>query len=968
MLRTALFAVVHAACVGVIVLGGSLRAQRIDAQSTIAGVSLPGGLGPALAAIDDPAPPDRGQFLLEFIRRTYDTPLGPKNDPREAALRSLVAELKAAVGPSDTLPLPLLVNTWIDVVFEGRATPDTLVSAILQSRPASLLYSGLLSLDEDTRVWIAEKPDLIALGTRHPVAFVAAAPGFRVTGGSVRVPGGKPAEAIWHALVGRRTDEPEAFLQALVTSTEGRLAYFFGTLAQWTDSQIAAALRLDTGDAETALDSARRLYSVFQRNAWRRTIEQHAFARPALDPGVLVGALAADSDGRPRMVGTRSFWNTVFSDDTKERVTPEKLDDLIRPGDEADFAWLCEQVFKTDMDQRRRSEMVVFASRHLGEVTRATAVDAVEAVRGAGSYPALRAALERARVVDVAAFAIAARRAAEISATADKDRAYRTLAQFQGALSIVTRAASRGGVSPAQVTEFVSALSAIPLSERGDYEGRLVCWFTDWLRARSGAPSSAAISPGSADDVLRSAAGPMERAAIGLLAGPAEKDPRLLVWEGTRYRLDLRRAEAMRIVKALGDGARPDLSSAEAAVAAADALSDARLTPETLRQVAQAVSKAAQADAGDAGARGVLRLRDGGVVAQLQRAAGAGDIRSAVRLAPELRLLADQLFARGLMELAYAAALGQRDGISIAAADAASRHDFGLRPGMPIIAPWRLPMPGTDGLQRWHVGGSLLTLDVALAEFALVRLSFKLLPRRPTLSESDRRTFLDSMALVEPVSLTDADRDAIAAAIGRGRATLASIRTARDAHAVADRSGLSATRRSLLSWVVAHDRERVAAFLSPVELLWLGLQGTRVDRLHPWGAAAHSRLGCLCLQLIDRSPWEVFAGRWNSGMMASVFPDLNLRLAELLTELHMPAALLGPILTSATLDLVNSAISRDPDDRRGLVEFVAGLGIERVEQYLALLTSDGPLVPIGEAVARTPDEASIDRPSPGGFR
>jgi hypothetical protein len=120
--------------------------------------------------------------------------------------------------------------------------------------------------------------------------------------------------------------------------------------------------------------------------------------------------------------------------------------------------------------------------------------------------------------------------------------------------------------------------------------------------------------------------------------------------------------------------------------------------------------------------------------------------------------------------------------------------------------------------------------------------------------------------------------------------------------------------------------------------------------------------------MIDRRPWEVFAGRWNSGMLASAFPDLNLRLAELLAELQMPASLLGSILTSATLDFVNSAISRDPDDRRGLVEFVADLQVERVEQYLGLLTNDGPLVPIGELAARTPDEGFGGGTSPGGFR
>ena len=973
MLRTAVFATVHAVCVGVIVLGGSVRAQRIDAQSTIAEVSLPGGLGPALAAIGDLASPDRGQFLLEFIRRTYDTPFGPKKDPREAALRSLIAELKTreetAVGPSDTLPLPLSVSAWIDAVFEGRAAPHTLLSAILQSRSASLLYCGLLSLDDDTRVWLAGKPNLIALANRYPVAFLAVAPGFRIRSGGVRMPGGEPGEPVWQALVGRRADEPEEFLRALVTSTEGRLAHFFGTVSQLTDSQIAAALGLETADPGTRVDAARRLFSVFQRNVSGRLIEQRAFTRPALDPGVLISALAADADGRPWISGTRAFWNAVFSDDPSKRFTPDKLGGLVKPKDEADIAWLCEQVFKTELDQRRRYVMVVFASRRLREITRATVGDAIDAIRGAGNYPALTAALERARVADVAVFASAARRAAAISAIADEGRAYRAHGQFQGALSLVTRAASRGGVSPAQASEFISASSAIPLSEQGDYEGRMVCWLTGWLRAQAGAASSATIEAGSAEEVFESAAGPMERAAIRLLAGPATAEPRLLVWEGTRYRLDLRKAEAMRIVKTFGDAARPELSSAEAAVNAADALSESGITRESLRRLSQALAKIAPIDAeGEAAERtGAGRRREGAVVAELQRAAAAGDIRGAARLAPELRLLADQLFARGLMALAYAAALGQRDGISIAAADAAGRHDFGLRPTMTMMSPWRLPMWGTDARQRWHVGGSLLNLDVALAEFAVVRLSLKPGPR-PTLNDADRRAFLESMVLVEPLSATDADRDSITSAIRRGRTRLGSVRTISEAHQVADRSSLSAARRSLLPWIVAHDPERVPAFLSPVELLWLGLDGAPTETLHAWGTVAGSRLGCLCLRMIDRRPWETFAGRWNSGMMASAFPDLNLRLAELLKELQMPAALLGPVLTSATLDFVNSAISRDPDDRRGLVEFVADLRVERVEQYLALLTNDGPLVPLGEVVARIPATPFSAGSSLGGFR
>jgi hypothetical protein len=70
----------------------------------------------------------------------------------------------------------------------------------------------------------------------------------------------------------------------------------------------------------------------------------------------------------------------------------------------------------------------------------------------------------------------------------------------------------------------------------------------------------------------------------------------------------------------------------------------------------------------------------------------------------------------------------------------------------------------------------------------------------------------------------------------------------------------------------------------------------------------------------------------------------------------MPAALLGPVLRSAAHDFVNGAISRDPDDWRGPAEFVQALRPEHLEQYLALLTTDGPLVPAGAAAAKDADD------------
>jgi hypothetical protein len=353
---------------------------------------------------------------------------------------------------------------------------------------------------------------------------------------------------------------------------------------------------------------------------------------------------------------------------------------------------------------------------------------------------------------------------------------------------------------------------------------------------------------------------------------------------------------------------------------------------------------------GDQSDEMAARHRD--LTESVERLGSPGGAALVPRTVAALNLFADELAARGLTEIVYATALGQPDSIAISVEEAASRHEFGLASsGTRRRTAWQLPMAGADG-RGWRVTGSLLSLDARLAEFALVRLSNRPPPRRPTLNDEDRRVLIETAAVLDPQALTDTAAAAIVSALQRGRTRLADVRSAADADALARDLRLSPARRTLLGWIAVHDPARVPSFLSASELLWIGLEpNTPARRFDAWGVSAESRLGCLCAQMIDQRPWETVAGRWTWGMMASVFPDLNLRLTELLAELGMPPVLVGPLLAPATLDLVNGAASRDPDDRRALVEFVRSLNRTNVEDYLALLTTDGPLVPVVDRVA-----------------
>ncbi|MEO7275035.1 MAG: hypothetical protein ABIX28_22670 [Vicinamibacterales bacterium] len=942
MLRFPLFPAVHTLIIGASVLVGSASAAAADRAGTVGDVPLPGGLRAALAASGDLVPADRSLFLLEVIRRTYDTPIEHKSDPREPRLRALLNAIQhaAPTAPPDLLPLPLPLTVWVDVVFQGRVTRDTLVAEILQSRNASLFYAGLMSLDDPTRAWLAAQPQLIAaLSSDRATAFVLAAPGLRIVGPRVSLPGGPEAEPVWAALTGVPLTDPARVVRAVVENDDGRFAGFVGATAELTAAQLTIALDL-AAPAPARIDTARRVHGVFDQLLARKSQQRRAFTRPALDPALLAASLTPGADGRIQLPGTRRLWSMVFDDGRGGLGDSNREQKLDTAGEAAlDFGWLCEAVFTGDpAEHRRRYLMVLFASRRLPSASLTIPRDAAEAIRASALYPALIMTLERAGVTDLTVMAAAARRAVELTAIGDDQRATRALAQFQGLLAIVTRAGARRTLDPRAVTSLVASLVAVAPGKSGAYEGRLVCWLADWLQ-----PSSSPAPLAATEAIFEEVGGPMEAAVVRLLAGAAIPPGPTVEWEGTRYRVDFAHAEAIRMVRAFGGVPSSALTSADTVVRLADALDQPSLEKATLPAHVEELRRALGADGAAA-----APLPDDwrSLLGVLTRAAASGDVKAAARIAPGLRLVGDELLARGVTELAYAATLGERDGISIAAGDAARRHDFGVHTRLRRLAPWWLPQAGTDSEQRWRVVGSLLGLDLALADFMLVRLSNKPPPRAPTIDEEDRRVFVQTVALVSPASFTESGRDTLVTAMAKGRETLAGARSDEDAAAIATALGLSAQRRTALTWAVWRDPARVPLALSPAELFLLGAApGERVDA---WGSPATARLGCLCLRGPERQPWEIYAGRSHTGVSASALPDLTFRLTELLAELGMPPSLLAPVLTSAMLEFVTLAISRDSDDRRGPVEFVHALRRERVEAYLALLTTDGPLVPVDE--------------------
>ncbi len=275
---------------------------------------------------------------------------------------------------------------------------------------------------------------------------------------------------------------------------------------------------------------------------------------------------------------------------------------------------------------------------------------------------------------------------------------------------------------------------------------------------------------------------------IAALAGPVGT-PARVTWEGQEYRLDLAAAERIRIelVRAKQVGYSVDLALDLHAIArtlAGDGLTTQGLRSAVARLSALAGTHGDRFDfQQDMRALGVEEPRPARetvakAVEELSRSTRGQEGRRAARVASALDELVDVVLGDALLSLTYAAELGDPEGSATLARNVALRHDFGFSRRDAEIrtrTAWAIPkqdyLPGIP----WHVTGSVLGLDIALAPLALRRTSLDRLPDAPRLPSQERDAFALSVALMNPRRLRDDDLGAIAAAIDRGRSRVAAL-------------------------------------------------------------------------------------------------------------------------------------------------------------------------------------------------
>ena len=913
------------------------------ASSTVEDAAITPPVAAFAAGLDVDPSRDRSRFMADMARLLYTSQGGktPTFEPTFAPAVDPTRPTAAPTAPGErpiTVPVPLSAKVWSRAVFRRTVPPDQLVAAILSDRRAALLCAGLSGVDDETLAYLAEHPAIVTnLYERASGVFAAFGGSLRIRDGRVEAPGGAEAAPLWEAVAQAPLGDPDRFVRTLFSEYDGRLAYLVDAIAAAEPSSARFALGSWIADSTVRIERFRALLDACIRAYKEWHAREHPFSRPLGDLGILLLRIRVAPSGAPAAPSGRTFWASVFDVRASAAGASE-----VGLSDSIDAAWLVAAMGDLDMYARTdRLDQFAFGQRvfNIEESASGSVADVLRSFRHGRM---LMLTLERMGIRTPSVYAVALRRAEAIG-DLDSSRRFWVLAQFQGGLSLVARMLRNNTIDRARGEALVISLTAVPFQDQ-DYGGGVAQWMRTQL--------SGALP----------AEGDWEDRAIAAAAGPTDSPaaPRLF-WEGQAYRLDLAYAERRRMeaIRRKQGGHTLDLAIAiddigrglRSQTLTLDGIRDARHSLQTL---AAESSAALRHPAVNLLPPAVTPPRDGldwiaSAAEDLAKITSASDVRRAARVGASLQQLGDVVLGNALLSLAYAADMGDPEGPALLAGNVALRHDFGLArkdsDGRARL-PWALPRQDFRPGVPWHISGSLLGLDIALAPLTLRRLSIDRVGQVPKISSIEREALAVSVALLEPARLTNGDRDAIEAAIGRGRTRVARIAAGADpVDLVADTLGMDGWRRRSLVWSLQHDPAAVAAQFSLAALLRIG-GGAGAADLDAWGTPGLYSDGCACLRFPSSRAWRVLAGRPQLPMMAATMGDLNLAMAVMFHNLGLPAALAQSVLSIGMQEFIDDLSEANGGDWRSLSRLAQNIRRQRIEDYVsAAAVVDGALVP-----------------------
>ena len=151
-------------------------------------------------------------------------------------------------------------------------------------------------------------------------------------------------------------------------------------------------------------------------------------------------------------------------------------------------------------------------------------------------------------------------------------------------------------------------------------------------------------------------------------------------------------------------------------------------------------------------------------------------------------------------------------------------------------------------------------------------------------------------------------------------------------------------RRREGRWALANDPALIPSFFSLAELVYLGEPAPDLP-LDRWGMSSVPGDGCVCTTAPMPGRVSIMSGRVQQGLLATQVADIHLRIAERLHTLSLPASLARPVLFAAVQDFVDQVRPLHHNDWLTLVRTAQAITDDRIDDYVAALTADGPLVP-----------------------
>jgi hypothetical protein len=431
--------------------------------------------------------------------------------------------------------------------------------------------------------------------------------------------------------------------------------------------------------------------------------------------------------------------------------------------------------------------------------------------------------------------------------------------------------------------------------------------------------------------------------------------PNLGLWlEGLPYNADVAGSEYARMQavreKQRGVPLEPGLALGRAAAA----LRGPGVTLAKLPALASELDRAAQAVLGLGGPgmawldRDWYRKEIASAAGDIRKLKKPGDLRKLDRIALPFLQVSDRLQSQAVLSLAYAAILLDPQSTALLDGDPAPRHDWTFEAAdddSRQSPPWREPEPGRAG--GWHLAGSLLGADLALAGDALRRVSIDRFPAPPTFTDNDQHAVAEAVALIVAFDQSDADRESLVAAMARGRQRMDAVSKEPSLWpAAAAAMQMRDFRSELLPWAFAHEPAAVPELLSLGELVRLGrMAGDPAAGPDSWGTSWRGYDGGWGLRPPLPSGFDLLSGRKGASMAVALVPDLMLSVAEAMRERQVPAVLTRAVLECAARDAMDEVQLQYFDDWVTLVGH-ARLVPGRLDEYLASLTAGGPLVPV----------------------